>query len=321
MKPTFLLLLLGLFVLVGCDSSKDEDRPATEDRIREVRIGNVAGTYVDDAFPRGGAAPAPDVSGAGWLVRGGSVVLSVSVPDDAEYLLVGLEGDFKGYYRIDLSAAASGMMQRGVVFDKAASSKAGKGIQLQSAKTQAPGASQSTFSLILTGSTDENYDELAIQLATRSGSEVSAVEVYTVTVIEGAAASDALQVSLNWQDPVDLDLHVETPDGEDIYYGNEIGTNGGVLDLDSNAACAIDGVNNENITWGEEKPAPGRYKVRVDYWSACDVERNVAFVVTTNVCGQVRTYQGTFRPEEEDFGGSHDGRLIAEFDVPQSCGR
>jgi len=66
----------------------------------------------------------------------------------------------------------------------------------------------------------------------------------------------ALVVSLEWDTEADLDLHVVTPDGVEIWAGNinsyqapPPGTPvdpaawqaGGILDLDSNAGCVIDG--------------------------------------------------------------------------------
>lgn len=57
-----------------------------------------------------------------------------------------------------------------------------------------------------------------------------------------------VQVTLSWNADSDVDLHVVDPSGEEIYWSNRRSASGGQLDLDSNAACAIDGVRNENIT-------------------------------------------------------------------------
>jgi hypothetical protein len=58
-----------------------------------------------------------------------------------------------------------------------------------------------------------------------------------------------VQVGIVWDTPTDVDLHVTEPGGETIYYGNLQSSAGGTLDLDSNPACNIDGVNAENIFW------------------------------------------------------------------------
>ena len=42
-----------------------------------------------------------------------------------------------------------------------------------------------------------------------------------------------LRIVLSWDtDMTDLDLHVVSPDGEHVYYGNRVGMNGGALDVD-----------------------------------------------------------------------------------------
>jgi hypothetical protein len=91
-----------------------------------------------------------------------------------------------------------------------------------------------------------------------------------------------LVVSLDWDAPVDLDLHVQTP----ILAPNDAGLvtvwaktrsaepnlpDGGVdgnLDFDSNEDCQIDGRDLENVVWTGQPPS-GRYIVRVDAFSLC----------------------------------------------------
>lgn len=45
----------------------------------------------------------------------------------------------------------------------------------------------------------------------------------------------------------------------------------GELDIDSNAACDIDGINNENIYFVD--PVPGVYTIAVDLWEKCDYNK------------------------------------------------
>jgi hypothetical protein len=92
-----------------------------------------------------------------------------------------------------------------------------------------------------------------------------------------------LVISLSWDTESDLDLHVVDPQGTEVWSGNENswerpppGTpfdpnawkTGGILDLDSNARCVIDGVRRENVAW-QSSPPSGRYVVRVDTASLC----------------------------------------------------
>jgi hypothetical protein len=83
-----------------------------------------------------------------------------------------------------------------------------------------------------------------------------------------------LVFALDWSTNADLDVHVVTPDGNEIYMNDvtdAAGTDatGGALDFDSNGDCRIDGRRNENVVWSA-KPAAGRYTVRVDAFSLCD---------------------------------------------------
>ena len=121
-----------------------------------------------------------------------------------------------------------------------------------------------------------------------------------------------VQVSVSWDAASDVDLHVVDPDDHEIFYDDPTSPSGGELDLDSNAECEIDNVNNENITW-TTAPA-GAYTVRLDYWDSCGVDKT-NYVVTVRVVGQpAKVFNGEFTGEG-DGGGLGDGLLITEFDV------
>jgi uncharacterized protein YfaP (DUF2135 family) len=102
-----------------------------------------------------------------------------------------------------------------------------------------------------------------------------------------------VQVSLAWDAPTDVDLHVTDPANEEIYFANTTSASGGELDLDSNAACSIDNINNENITWPVNGAPNGTYTVELVYWSAC-TQAQTNYTVTVFVRGQSpQTYSGT----------------------------
>lgn len=123
-----------------------------------------------------------------------------------------------------------------------------------------------------------------------------------------------VQVSLSWDTATDVDLHVVDPLGEEIYYKSKKSISGGVLDLDSNAGCNIDNINNENITWPKGKAPKGTYKVLVDFYEACS-NLGAKYTVTTNVCGKTRTYNGQFTASQADKGGKGYGVLVTSFDT------
>ena len=140
------------------------------------------------------------------------------------------------------------------------------------------------------------------------------------TFMTQQVGAGTLQVSLSWDQLVDVDLHVVEPDGEEIYYGNSTASDGGTLDLDSNAGCSIDGVNNENVTWpAPAKPGNGTYIVRVDYYANCN-DNPVNYQVTVNNCSQVSQFKGSFVSADADFGAAGAGVTITSFPFTSCSG-
>ena len=97
--------------------------------------------------------------------------------------------------------------------------------------------------------------------------------------------SGDVQVSVAWDAPTDVDLHVVDPNNEEIYFGNLTSQSGGTLDLDSNPACSIDNKNNENIVWPAGQAPTGQYTVSLVYYADCG-EPQSNYVVTVLVKGQ-----------------------------------
>ena len=127
--------------------------------------------------------------------------------------------------------------------------------------------------------------------------------------------SGDIQVSVAWDSPADVDLHVVEPGTEEIYYGNDQSAAGGVLDLDSNAACGTDGPRNENITYPSVTPPSGTYTVRLDYWDACGASAT-NYVVTIRVEGHaIQVFQGQFTGGG-DQGGAGSGVTIGTLAFP-----
>jgi len=134
----------------------------------------------------------------------------------------------------------------------------------------------------------------------------------TITVV----GTGAVEVSLNWTVSNDLDLHVIDPTGYEVYYGNQTDATGTIelLDLDSNAACSIDGVDAEHVVWPVGKAPHGKYTVRVDNYDNC---QNVAasYTVTYQVAGQApQTFVGSFTAADPgDQGDEGAGVLVTTF--------
>jgi hypothetical protein len=144
---------------------------------------------------------------------------------------------------------------------------------------------------------------------------VSTPVTVTTTIVQ--VKTGEIQVSVSWDADNDIDLHVVDPSGFDIYYGDKVSLDGGELDLDSNAACLIDGINNENILWPIGKAPTGTYTVRVDNYKNC-AEQATSYVVTVQKKGrEPQTFMGTFAATDAgDQGGEGAGVEITTFTYP-----
>lgn len=113
-------------------------------------------------------------------------------------------------------------------------------------------------------------------------------KIETLTLVP-TPVDGSLVISLEWDGPADLDLHVVAPatggpgnvevwskkrnslaarsvaDGP--YTSAEIAA-AGTLDFDSNSGCVFDGRDNENVSWTQQPPS-GHYLARVDASSLC----------------------------------------------------
>lgn len=124
---------------------------------------------------------------------------------------------------------------------------------------------------------------IAVQVALQDANGNVSPVVENFVELLTTVGTGTLQVSLSFDNAKDVDLHLIEPEQVDadgnelsfdqrhICYFNSISMNGGELDLDSNAGCGIDNINNENITYSEEAyVAPGLYQVYVDMFENCD---------------------------------------------------
>lgn len=121
---------------------------------------------------------------------------------------------------------------------------------------------------------------------------------------EGAKSGE-VTVSLMWNNLNDLDLHVITPSGEEIYFGHRGSACGGCLDVDMNAGTYMSETPVENIFWSKKAPR-GTYRVDVVcYSNRC----NVSFT-PFRVC--VRKGNST-KYFEGHVGQSGDRTRVTEF--------
>ena len=269
------LALVSLFV-AGCGDDDGPSEITIRDYIARVTTadGNITATFQSGAPPGASGGPVINVVGGATGITGGSAQVTVSGDADFTRIMLNIAG-VDGYWEITVPTTTA-------------------------------------IGLLLTFASDppQKVFDLLYRIASAAGA-ISTPQAVSTELIE--VGTGQVQVSVSWDTPTDVDLHVVEPSGEEIYYGNPTSATGGELDLDSNAACSIDNVNNENITWTETAPR-GEYIVRVDYWANCGLTSNTNYVVTLQVEGQQpRTFSGSFAPGDADAGGEGDGRTITTF--------
>jgi hypothetical protein len=113
-------------------------------------------------------------------------------------------------------------------------------------------------------------------LAWTEALEREATQLEARLAVASPGPSGAVRVHLAFSEAVDLDLYVTGPRAETVYYANSPSAIGGELIRD--LRCQHTGPRTETIQF--RHPAPGRYRVGVDYPHACRGEAGAAaFVV------------------------------------------
>ncbi len=249
---------LACIAVAGCEAPKQLGPGLLiEDIVPGVTTANgaIAAVLRTGPAPVAGTGNVATISGIGSVVNGGSSRVSLAAGSAFNTVIVAIPG-FQNYWELTLPADVS-------------TSDLVVGIS--------PTLSASTFQL--------SYGLV-------SGGAMGAYGVQTIRVTHVGIGD--IQVSVSWSGATDVDLHVYDPSGEEVYYGNKTAASGGTLDLDSNPACTIDNVNNENIVWPVGVAPHGTYRVVLHYYADCGVPRS-DYVVTVQMKGQSpRTFTGSF---------------------------
>lgn len=124
--------------------------------------------------------------------------------------------------------------------------------------------------------------------------EISAFEAKKITetdkiISDSGAKVGPVTVSLLWNTNDDLDLHVTSPRGDTINYGNKRGSSGGRLDVDRQVNTYVENPV-ENIYWSD--PPRGAYSVKVNVYSKRS-GGTVPFRVRIIVDGEAKIYDMT----------------------------
>ena len=220
-----------------------------------ARNASVQGALQPGAQPSGTAGPTVQLAGISSAVNGGSSRVSLQGSDQFQRVVIGVEG-VDGYYDLLLPSGSS------------------------------------LEDVVLGVSPTMGATQLRVRYAVEGVNGLGPFATQTVRIIR--VGTGDVQINVSWSGASDVDLSVEDPSGELLFYGNTTAASGGKLDLDSNAACNIDGKNAENIVWGANRAPSGPYHVVVRYYDDCGVARS-DWVVTVQLKGQApQTFTGSF---------------------------
>ncbi|MCU0650348.1 MAG: hypothetical protein MUF00_20350 [Gemmatimonadaceae bacterium] len=165
--------------------------------------------------------------------------------------------------------------------------------------------------LTLTVAQSPPQSSFALRYATQQGNNVSTYAIDNATLT--AVGTGAIQLNVSWDTATDVDLYLVEPGGRVVYYGAPTSNTGARLDLDSNAGCALDNRNAENITYAAGvTPPSGQYIVRVNYFSNCRIATPTTYIVTLTVRGTTQTFTGSFTGAGTS-GGATAGTEITRF--------
>lgn len=243
----------------------DPDKSGPTGVINKVSIGTTPGTYFQGLPPdETGSIVLDALNGDSpiSIISGGSTEITVKASQS--YSTVYVLSDDGGYFQVqlDVATASSDLIM-----------------------------SYSTIQL------DGEQVEIAIQVADAFGAVSARQSVVFTSIVVGTGD---LQVSVSWDQPTDVDLFLTEPDGTQINYRTKESLSGGMLDLDSNAACAIDGINNESISYGELAPPTGEYVVSISYFDSCQINIPTNYLVTVRTGGTVQTFSGQFNEFDDE---------------------
>ncbi len=340
MKKSYLFLLLMCITLVLVQCKKKENNPSQSEKVQDFFTVTNAKLYKESLPQSSSGSNLPvieEVTGNSSIIDGGNNILKLhSSNSDIKDIIISKKGAY-GYYKLDVTSVKANEYQILLVFNSS--------------------IPEDEFTIILAIVNDQNL--------------ISAYHEIMVRRIENVGAG-ILQFSMSFDLLNDIDLHVEQPDGSEIYYGNPGGFNyyalyaaaqgqltteqfnefanienevdqiaylseimdiepykvkGGWLDIDSNAGCGIDSVNNENINYPFTSDIlAGEYIVRVDFWSDCvGGELPTNYVVTAKYNGEIiattsgeNPYQGLFEPGTSDGGGQGSGVEVMRINIDEA---
>ena len=135
----------------------------------------------------------------------------------------------------------------------------------------------------------------SVLTSTHSRSTALLLDDFSERLRQAGARSGDVQISLEWKNINDLDLHVIDPAGERIFYQHRASASGGFLDVDMNAGGQFSARPVENVYWPERGAPRGTYKVQVIHFANHGARDPTQFTVRVINKGQSTYYRGYIR--------------------------
>jgi hypothetical protein len=135
-------------------------------------------------------------------------------------------------------------------------------------------------------------DASAPLTSTNSRNNALLLDDFSERLRQAGARSGDLQISLEWKNVNDLDLHVIDPSGERIFYNHRYSRSGGHLDVDMNAHDELTSRPVENVYWPERGAPRGLYRVEVMHFANHGGRDPTPFTVRIVNKGQPTYYRG-----------------------------
>ena len=245
-----------------------------------VRIEDAEGVLRMEPPPAASGGPELQVAGNHSVVSGGALLVDLLPDAPLDKLLLSI--DMQSYYEIDLTAVSAAAPYRLVA--------------------RVPPA------------LDQDFSALCLSITGIGADGAAGAPACHPLAVEPVGTGD-LEITLTWDSPADLDLHVVDPYGDEIYFAREMVDSGGELDLESGVDCSPDDTMNEHVAWTGGTPPPGVYVIRVHHWSNCGApETN--YVLNVSLDGETRTFHGMFEGPGERRGGRGSGDIVDIFTIP-----
>jgi hypothetical protein len=259
-------------LLLACRDGSGPSGPTVRDYIVAVRT-SVAGSTAEfrsGTIPNAGAGVAITATSLGAFILGGTAPVQITANSQFSRLIVAIDGA-RGYWDVALP-------------------------------------SSSRIALYLTLSQELPQESFNLSYAGGNGGALGPFKGAPIGV--RPVGTGDVQVSVSWDVLSDLDLHVTDPAGSHIYWNNRTAASGGQLDLDSNPACDIDRINNENVTWPLNKAPNGQYTVAVNLYASCATTTTSYTVTVTQKGKDPQVYFGTVVPPATP---NSSGKVVTTF--------